>query len=111
MSKKYGVQPELIMGCFFTDIRTVDENSDIMRKSGLLETGAYDEKFIVEDYYRWLKIGQLYKIAYIPGKLAYYSNHGSNISILKQAKINDEDILLKLMFDKTGIAKDTSGII
>ncbi|WP_407500066.1 glycosyltransferase family 2 protein [Elizabethkingia anophelis] len=79
--------------------------SAVIRKSVLIETGVYNEKFIVEDYYRWLKIGQLYKIGYIPEKLAFYRWHGFNISILKADRIKKEDIILKLMFDRNGIAK------
>lgn len=79
--------------------------SVVMRKSVLIETGDYNEKFIVDDYFRWLKIGQLYKIAYIPEKLAFYRWHGSNISILKADRIKKEDIILKILFDRNGIAK------
>ncbi|MDE5438542.1 glycosyltransferase family 2 protein [Elizabethkingia meningoseptica] len=80
--------------------------SVVVLKSVLVETGIYDEKFLVEDYYKWLKIGKLYKVAYIPEKLAFYRWHGSNISIIKAERIKKEDIILKMMFDKTGIAKN-----
>ncbi|KFC39652.1 glycosyltransferase [Elizabethkingia anophelis] len=78
----------------------------VIRKSVLVKTGAYDERFIVDDYYRWLKVSQLYKIAYIPEKLSYYRLHSSNISKLKAERIKREDIVLKIMFDKNGVAKD-----
>lgn len=78
----------------------------LIRKDVLLETGKYDSKFIVEDYYRWLKINEKYFIAYIPEKLAYYRQHENNISKIKANRIELEDLKLKLIFDKTGIAKD-----
>ena len=74
---------------------------DVVKK-----TGKYDSEFIVEDYYRWLKINQNYLITYIPEKLAYYRQHTSNISKVKADRIEQEDIVLKLMFDKDGLAKD-----
>lgn len=78
----------------------------LIRYRVLKETGAYDNRFIVEDYYRWLKISEQYLIAYIPEKLAYYRQHDNNISKRKANRIEVEDLMLKLMFDKTGIAKD-----
>lgn len=78
----------------------------IMRKTALLATGKYNQEFIIEDYYRWLKISQLYKVAYVPEKLAFYRLHDSNISKLKADKIKNEDIFLKIMFDENGVAKD-----
>ena len=77
----------------------------IMRKTALLATGKYNQEFIIEDYYRWLKISQLYKVAYVPEKLAFYRLHDSNISKLKADKIKNEDIFLKIMFDENGVAK------
>ncbi|MGX9985171.1 glycosyltransferase family 2 protein [Soonwooa purpurea] len=78
----------------------------LMRLDVVKETGSYDSKFIVEDYYRWLKINQKYLIAYIPEKLAYYRQHENNISKLKAEKINQEDLMLRLMFDEEGNMKD-----
>lgn len=52
----------------------------LMRTDVVKETGKYDSKFIIEDYYRWLKINEKYLIAYIPEKLSYYRWHDSNIS-------------------------------
>lgn len=80
--------------------------SVLMKTSVLLETGEYDNSFIVEDYYRWLKIAQSYYIGYIPEKLAYYRLHETNISKLKQHLISEETILLQMKFDKFGVAKD-----
>ncbi|AQX83615.1 glycosyltransferase [Elizabethkingia bruuniana] len=80
--------------------------SVVMRTSVLVETGVYDDKFIVEDYCRWLKIAQLYKIAYIPEKLAFYRWHNSNVTILKADRIKKDDISLKIMFDRNGIARN-----
>lgn len=78
----------------------------LMRLDVLKETGKYDSKFIVEDYYRWLKINEKYLIAYIPEKLAYYRQHENNISKLKAEKIDQEDLMLRIMFDEVGIAKN-----
>ncbi|MFV0175484.1 glycosyltransferase [Empedobacter falsenii] len=78
----------------------------LMRLDVVKETGSYDSKFIVEDYYRWLKINQKYLIAYIPEKLAYYRQHENNISKLKAEKINQEDLMLRIMFDEEGNMKD-----
>lgn len=78
----------------------------LIKKDVLTETGEYDDKFIVEDYYRWLRINEKYYIGYIPEKLAYYRMHSNNISKLKQKQIEKEDIKLKLMFDNDGTVKD-----
>ncbi|QDP85811.1 glycosyltransferase [Chryseobacterium sp. SNU WT5] len=78
----------------------------LMRTSVVKETGEYDSKFIIEDYYRWLKISAKYLIAYIPEKLAYYRLHGENISKTKAERISTECLMLQLMFDHTGILKD-----
>ncbi len=78
----------------------------LMRLDVVKETGSYDSKFIVEDYYRWLKINQKYLIAYITEKLAYYRQHENNISKLKAEKINQEDLMLRIMFDEEGNMKD-----
>lgn len=78
----------------------------LMRLDVVKETGSYDSKFIVEDYYRWLKINQKYLIAYIPEKLAYYRQHENNISKLKAEKINQEDLMFRIMFDEEGNMKD-----
>lgn len=78
----------------------------LMRTSVVKETGEYDSKFIIEDYFRWLKINEKYWIAYIPEKLAYYRLHGENISKTKAERISTECLMLQLMFDRTGILKD-----
>ncbi len=78
----------------------------VIRKKVLLETGVYDNKFIVEDYYRWLKISQKYTISYVPEKLAYYRQHGGNISVLRAERIEEEVALLQMMFDAQGSAKN-----
>lgn len=78
----------------------------IMKTNILKETGKYDTKFIVEDYYRWLKINEKYLIAYIPEKLAYYRMHSENISKVRNEKIEMETILLQMMFDKEGAVKN-----
>jgi glycosyltransferase involved in cell wall biosynthesis len=78
----------------------------LLRTDVLKETGKYDSKFIVEDFYRWLMISEKYLIGYIPEKLAYYRMHQENISKIKEEKIQMETILLQMMFDKEGIVKE-----
>lgn len=78
----------------------------LLKTEVIKETGKYDSKFIVEDYFRWLKISEKYLIAYIPQKLAYYRMHPENISKLKAEKIQLETTLLQMMYDKEGIIKD-----
>ncbi|MCJ7934335.1 MAG: glycosyltransferase [Chryseobacterium sp.] len=78
----------------------------LLRTDVIKETGKYDTRFIVEDYYRWLKISEKYLIAYIPEKLAYYRIHSENISKVRAEKIEMETILLQIMFDKEGAVKD-----
>lgn len=78
----------------------------LMRTDVLKETGKYDSTFIIEDYYRWLKISAKYLIAYIPEKLAYYRIHSQNISKIKAKKIEMEAIHLQMMFDKEGVARE-----
>lgn len=74
----------------------------LMRAEALKATGKYDSKYIIEDYYRWLKINEKYLIGYIPEKLAYYRQHTGNISKAKEEKINLETFMLQMMFDKCG---------
>lgn len=78
----------------------------LLKTDVLKETGKYDVRFIVEDYFRWLKISEKYLIAYIPEKLSYYRRHSQNISKIKVEKIELETIHLQIMFDKEGIVKD-----
>ena len=73
-----------------------------MRLDVVKHTGKYDSEFIIEDYYRWLKINEKYFIGYIPEKLAYYRQHENNISKTKADRIELEDLKLKIMFDDTG---------
>ena len=73
-----------------------------MKLDVVKKTGKYDSNFIVEDYYRWLKISRDYLIAYVPKKLAYYRQHTNNISKTKADRIDQEDLMLKIMFDDTG---------
>ncbi|OCA80128.1 hypothetical protein BBH99_04580 [Chryseobacterium contaminans] len=77
----------------------------LLKTDVIKETGKYDTQFILEDYYRWLKISQKYLIAYIPEKLAYYRLHTENISKIKADRVELEAALLQMMFDKKGIAK------
>lgn len=69
------------------------------------ETGKYDSKFLVEDYYRWLKINEKYLIAYIPEKLSYYRWHDNNISKTKAERIEAETMMIQMMFDSDGILR------
>lgn len=78
----------------------------LLRKKAVLETGQYDSKFLVEDYYRWLKINEKYLIAYLPEKLSYYRLHAENISKTKAERIEIETYILQIMFDHKGIVKD-----
>src|SRR5690606_38382619 len=78
----------------------------LMKAKVLRETGEYDSRFIIEDYYRWLKINEKYLIAYIPEKLTYYRIHPQNTSKVKAKKIEMETLQLQMMFDKEGIAKE-----
>lgn len=80
--------------------------SVLLRTEAVLATGKYDDQFIIEDYYRWLKINEKYFTAYVPEKLAYYRQHDSNISVVKKERIALEEIWLKMMFDKNGVNKD-----
>lgn len=74
----------------------------VMKKEALIKTGPYKADFIIEDYYRWLKINTLYHIAYIPRKLSYYRLHDLNISSAKKERIDEECLYLQMMFDKNG---------
>lgn len=78
----------------------------LLKTDVLKETGEYDNRFIVEDYFRWLKISEKYLIAYIPEKLTYYRMHPQNISKIKAEKIELETTQLQIMFDKEGTVKD-----
>ena len=78
----------------------------LMRLDVLKETGEYNSKFLVEDYYRWLKINEKYLIAYLPKKLSYYRLHEGNISTAKAERILEETKIIQMLFDPTGIIKD-----
>lgn len=77
----------------------------LLRTDVVRETGKYDSKFIIEDYYRWLKVSEKYLIAYIPEKLAYYRLHADNISKVKADRIEMEAATLQMMFDKKGVSR------
>ncbi|MCT2563135.1 glycosyltransferase family 2 protein [Chryseobacterium herbae] len=96
----YVFRKELIKGNRIAAL-TVLQRTDVLR-----ETGAYDSRLTVEDYYRWLKINENYLTAYVPEKLAYYRLHPENISKVKEEKIQIETILLQMMFDKEGVARE-----
>jgi alpha-1,3-rhamnosyltransferase len=77
----------------------------LMKKEALIKTGIYESDFLIEDYYRWLKINALYYTAYIPRKLAYYRLHDSNISSARKERIDEECIYVQMLFDKNGDLK------
>lgn len=83
----------------------------LLRTDVVRETGQYDAQFIIEDYYRWLKVSQKYLIAYIPEKLAYYRLHTDNISKVKADRIEMEAALLQMMFDKKGVSRGSINYI
>ncbi|KEY17777.1 glycosyltransferase family 2 protein [Kaistella antarctica] len=78
----------------------------LMRTQVLKETGEYNAEYLVEDYYRWLKINENHSFAYVPEKLSYYRLHANNISKTKAERIFLETLMLQMMFDKTGIVKN-----
>ena len=78
----------------------------LMRTNVLKETGKYDSKFLVEDYYRWLKINEKYLIAYIPEKLTYYRVHTGNVSQTRAERLDLEFAMLQTMFDKDGTVRN-----
>ncbi|OCA71581.1 hypothetical protein BBI00_17890 [Chryseobacterium arthrosphaerae] len=79
----------------------------LIKTEAIIETGEYDSMFIAEDYYRWLKISEKYLIGYVPEKLAYYRLHQENISKIKADRIEIENLILQMMFDKEGNVKNT----
>ncbi|MCS4303099.1 glycosyltransferase family A protein [Chryseobacterium sp. BIGb0232] len=83
----------------------------LLRTDVVRETGQYDAQFIIEDYYRWLKVSQKYLIAYIPEKLAYYRLHTDNISKVKADRIEMEAAMLQMMFDKKGVSRGSINYI
>ena len=72
----------------------------LMRKEALIETGKYDETFLVEDYSRWLRINEKYWISYIPDKLSYYRLHENNVSGERDYIVKEEILMLKIIHDK-----------
>ncbi|MDM1553642.1 MULTISPECIES: glycosyltransferase family A protein [Chryseobacterium] len=83
----------------------------LLRTDVVRETGKYDSQFIIEDYYRWLKVSEKYLIAYIPEKLAYYRLHADNISKVKADRIEMEAAMLQMMFDKKGVSRGSINYI
>lgn len=78
----------------------------VMKTFVLKETGLYDNSYLTEDYYRWLKINNKYHIAFIPQKLAYYRLHETNISNTRLDKILEDNVRLKILYDHDGISKE-----
>jgi alpha-1,3-rhamnosyltransferase len=79
---------------------TIAALSVVLRTEVLRETGLYDNTFLVEDFYRWLKINEKYYIAYVAEKLAFYRLHPTNISALKQNIVEEDVYILKMLFDQ-----------
>lgn len=77
----------------------------LMRTKALIKTGKFNPDIITEDYHRWLKISELYWMYYMPVKLAYYRIHPQNISNLKKNLVIENDIRLKMEFDKNGAVR------
>lgn len=99
-----GIEPEIFKKELLLGNR-IAALTVLMKKEALMKTGAYKADFIIEDYYRWLKISTLYHIAYVPRKLAYYRLHDSNISSSKKERIDEECLYLQMMFDKNGMLR------
>ena len=77
----------------------------LMSTEALIKTGFYNPDIIIEDYDRWLRINEKYLTAHLPIKLAYYRLHSTNITRIKKIQIEEEDLLLKLKYDKYGKGK------
>jgi alpha-1,3-rhamnosyltransferase len=71
----------------------------LVRKSAITETGLYDKNILLEDYDRWLRINEKYFFALVPDKLAYYRQHGNNISTIRERQVFVEEILLRIKYD------------
>lgn len=99
-----GVSPEVFKKNLLISNR-IAALTVLMRKEALIKTGDYKADFLIEDYYRWLKINALYSTAYIPRKLAYYRLHDSNISSAKKERIDEECLYLQMLFDTKGDIK------
>jgi len=96
----YVFRKELIKGNRIAGLTT------LIKTEAIRETGKYYSIFIAEDYYRWLKINEKYLIGYIPEKLTYYRLHQENTSKLQAKRIEIENLILQMMFDKDGEVKN-----
>ncbi len=76
----------------------------LVRLKALNETGEYKKDFLLEDYDRWLRIGQTYKIVFIDNKLCYYRRHENNVSSKNYLNFVQEEILLKIKFYQDSFA-------
>lgn len=74
----------------------------LMRTEAVRTTGFYSPEYLVEDYFRWLKISEKYQLAFVREKLAYYRMHNTNISISKARQIEDEVLELQMLYDRKG---------
>ncbi len=79
--------------------------SVLLRKQVILETGRYDPSIILEDHHRWLLINEKKSIGFVNEKLAYYRILGTSVASTQHAKMIEDDMYLKIKFDKTGINK------
>ena len=90
---------------YLLQINFIPALSVLMRTDVLIETGKYDHSILIEDYDRWLRISEKYKIAFVPEKLAYYRKHDSNISKIKSEIIQNDNLILRMKYDKSGICE------
>lgn len=78
----------------------------LLRTSVLNDTGPYRENFILEDHDRWLRINEKKRIGFINEKLCYYRVLPTSVTSTRRNQMVEEDILLKMHYDRSGIAKN-----
>ncbi len=77
----------------------------LMKKDTLLATGEYYPSILLEDHDRWLRINEIKKIHFIHKKLCYYRVLPTGVSSTRKAKMEEEDLYLRMKYDKDGINK------
>ncbi len=77
----------------------------LIRKDTLLATGEYNPSMLLEDHDRWLRINEIKKIHFIHKKLCYYRVLPTGVSSTRKAKMEEEDLYLRMKYDKDGINK------
>ncbi len=69
------------------------------RKTCLLSTGGFDEKYdVIGDYVMWIKIAKDFSGKYIDVPLAKIRYHGKNLSYLRAAKLRRQRMLFLLPY-------------